>query len=436
VITAGVSVHRRGSVALVRDDRLLVNVEFRKLRDGPAADPFDLEIVPRVLAAEGYDVEDVDEWVVDGWAPESFERLPDPARPGHVGKFDLGGRARLYASYPHVAGLLAAAYCTSPFAARREPCVVLVWDERCAASLYRVGPDGTVQPGGAVPLPACPVAPDQFGDRVVEQIRAGNADSPVNLCFTGDRALDARWNSALRDRSTVREIWVPPFPDWAGSAMGAVAVHLGGRHGLRRLDWHLDSGSGLVRHPHLPDGWSVAPCRPEELARLFHRTGAAALVLSGRAKIGPRALGTRSILAPATDPGMRVRLNGHIGALCPAEHAPEVFDPGTPDPYQSFVHRVRPEWINRIPAVVGADGTTRLQTVGPDEDPTLTTILREYHRWRGVPVLCSTDAANVADVQAALRRSDVDLVWSDGVLHRRITTGASWSRRAERGMPL
>jgi carbamoyltransferase len=142
---------------------------------------------------------------------------------------------------------------------------------------------------------------------------------------------------------------------------------------------------------------------------------------------------------------MRVRLNRAtrrdggrpIGALCLSEHAPEVFDPGTPDPYQTFVHRVRPEWVPRIPAVVGADGTTRLQTVGPDDDATLTTILREYHKWRGVPVLCSTEAVVgaagiVQDVQTALRGSEIDIVWSDGVLNRRIVGGSTQPRPEER----
>lgn len=468
-ITAGLSLSRWGSVALVRDDRLLCNVEFPKLRDELPADPFDLEIVPRVLAGEGYDVEDVDEWVVDGWCagpggrlpvrnrgrttdltvagPASFERLPDPGRPGPVGKFELGGWTRPYTSYPHVAGHLAAAYCTSSFALRRDPCVVLVWDERSAPRLYRVGADGGVQPGGVVPLPAGPITAELFVDQVVRRIQAGNEDGPVNLCFTGDRALNARWNSALWAHSMIREIWIPPFPDGSGSAIGAAAVHLGHSQGLRRLDWHLESGPELIRHPHLPDGWSVAPCRPEELARLLYRnrTGEAAIVLSGRAKLGPRALGTRSILAPATDPGMRVRLNRAtrrddgrpIGALCLSEHAPEVFDPGTPDPYQTFVHRVRPEWVSRIPAVVGADGTTQLQTVGPDDDATLTTILREYHKWCGVPVLCSTEAVAgaggiVPDVQTALRESEIDMVWSDGVLNRRIAGGSTRPRAEER----
>lgn len=453
-ITAGLSLGRRGSVALVRDDRLLFNVEIQRFRDGPHADPFDREIVPRALADEGYDVDDVDEWVIDGGpagsdgrgrvchrggatelivaARTGFEGLPDQGL-GQVGKFEVGGWTRPYTSYPHVVGHLAAAYCTSSFAQRCDPCVVLVWDEHGAPRLYRVGADGAVQTAGVVHLPVGPTAAELLADLVVRQIQAGNGDGPVNLCFTGDRALDARWGSALRTHPMIREIWVPPFPDASGSAIGAAAVHLGRSHGLRRLDWHVGSGSELVRHPHLPDGWSVAPCRPEELARLLHRTGEAAMVLSGRAKLGPRALGRRSILAPATDPAMRIRLtrdtrsdNGRpIGALCLSEYAPEMFDPGTPDPYQSFVHRVRPEWVHRIPAVVGADGTTRLQTVGPGDDPTLTTILREYHKWHGVPVLCSMDAVVsaggfVPDVQTALRSGDIAIVWSDGVLNRRI----------------
>jgi hypothetical protein len=412
-ITAGLSPHRRGSVALIHDERLVFSIEFQK-RD---TDPFDLEIVPRVLAGEGYDVEDVDEWVVDGPCTEPGGGL-------RVGKLELGGWTRPFTSYAHLAGHLAAAYCTSPFARRREPCVVLVWDERCAPRLYRVGADGVVLPDGVSRLPAGQIT----ADRVVRQIRVGTGGGPVNLCVTGDRALDATWNSALRADPMVREIWVPPFADGSGSAIGAAAIHHFRPHGLRSLHWRVGSGSELIRHAHLPDGWSVAPCRPEELARLLHRTGAPATVLSGRAKLGPRALGTRSILAPATDPAIWVRLNrstGDVGALCLAEHAPNVFDPGTADPYQTFVHRVRPEWAARIPAVMGAGGTTRLQTVGPGDDATLTTILREYHRWSGVPVLCSTEAGGCPDVRAALRGSEVDMVWSDGVLHRRSARGAT-----------
>ena len=34
-----------------------------------------------------------------------------------------------------------------------------------------------------------------------------------------------------------------------------------------------------------------------------------------------------------------------------------------PSPYMLFVHRVAPEWRDRIPAVVHVDGTARVQTV-------------------------------------------------------------------------
>ena len=56
-----------------------------------------------------------------------------------------------------------------------------------------------------------------------------------------------------------------------------------------------------------------------------------------------------------------------------------------------FDHRVRPVWMDRIPAVVHLDGTARLQTVGPQE-PVLTRVLGAYKRASGIPVLCNTSA--------------------------------------------
>ncbi|MET8661443.1 carbamoyltransferase C-terminal domain-containing protein [Streptomyces griseus] len=44
-------------------------------------------------------------------------------------------------------------------------------------------------------------------------------------------------------------------------------------------------------------------------AQPLHTEGEPVVVLTGRAEPGPRALGNRSILASADDPGMKARLN-------------------------------------------------------------------------------------------------------------------------------
>jgi carbamoyltransferase len=155
------------------------------------------------------------------------------------------------------------------------------------------------------------------------------------------------------------------------------------------------------------------------------------VVLDGRAELGPRALGSRSIIAPATSPKMKDRLNEvkdrepyrPVAPICLEEAAPGVFTPGTPDPYMLFDHEVRPEWRARIPAIVHLDGTARLQTVGRG-DGAVRRLLESYFEASGIPVLCNTSAnlkgsGFFPDVASALAWGRVDLVWSEGTLYRR-----------------
>jgi predicted NodU family carbamoyl transferase len=430
MITTALRLSRDGSVALVCDGRL----EFAGDIPGPHDDP-EMAVLARVLSERGYDVDDIDEWVVDeGVVDERDGAGPAPM----AGNIEVAGKTKSYVGYGHVANHVAAAYSTSPFARHGEDSAVLVWDGDDVPRLYRARGPARIDTVGDLAVEVGPVIPPGADGvrllvaQIAQAIRARFADAPVNLCFAGDRALHPAWNSGLRAHPAVRALWVPPFPDCSGNAIGAAALHLGRRHGLLALDWTARLGPEVARHPHPPAGWTVSPCRAEELARLLHRTGRPAVVLSGRAKVGRRALGARSILAPAVDPGMRVRLNRlrrrepdrSIAALCHAEQAPDVFDPGTADPFMLYEHAVRPEWMDRIPAIAQRAGEkARLQTVSADDDRTLATILREYCKWSGIPVLCHTSAgptghAPFADLVSALRSGVVDTVWSDGILFR------------------
>jgi carbamoyltransferase len=269
-------------------------------------------------------------------------------------------------------------------------------------------------------------------ERVAAKIQSWKGDEPWNLCFAGGCALNIKWNSALRSHPMIRAMWVPPFPDDSGSAIGTACAHLGSQGGLMAIDWGVRLGPSLRNTAEVPHGWTVTRCTPAELAGIIHRTGRPVVVLQGAAELGPRALGARSILAPAVDPRMKDRLNEvkhrehyrPVAPVCLVEHAPELFDPGTPDPYMLFEHRMRPEWASRIPAIVHLDGTARLQTVSESDDPCLTAILREYYRLSGIPVLCNTSAnlrgsGFFPDVASAAEWGGLDRIWSDGMLYRR-----------------
>lgn len=252
---------------------------------------------------------------------------------------------------------------------------------------------------------------------------------PQNLCLAGGCALNIKWNSQLRDSGLFREIWVPPFPNDAGAAIGAACCEMVRETGVAALEWDVYSGPRLRSTAPAP-GWSARACDERQLAAVLHQEREPVVVLDGRAELGPRALGNRSILAPATSPAMKDRLNDikgrasyrPVAPVCLAARAAEVFDPGGSDPYMLFEHRLRPGWAERIPAIVHLDGSARLQTLDPAVANTRTgRILQEYERLSGIPVLCNTSAnasghGLFADVEAATRWGRTRYVWAGGIL--------------------
>jgi carbamoyltransferase len=118
----------------------------------------------------------------------------------------------------------------------------------------------------------------------------------------------------------------------------------------------------------------------------------------GRSEYGPRALGHRSLLAHPGERRITARLNDvkgreqfrPVAPMVRAERAAEVFDGMLPSPYMLFVHQVRPAWRDRIPAVVHVDGTARVQTVDPADEPLVAELLAEFDRRTGLPVVVNT----------------------------------------------
>ena len=75
-----------------------------------------------------------------------------------------------------------------------------------------------------------------------------------------------------------------------------------------------------------------------------------------------------------------------------AERAHEWFDcpPGTEVPFMEKVLRFRPERRAEVPAVVHADGSGRLQTVGRDASPRFRRLIECFDAATGVPLVLNT----------------------------------------------
>jgi carbamoyltransferase len=72
------------------------------------------------------------------------------------------------------------------------------------------------------------------------------------------------------------------------------------------------------------------------------------------------------------------------------ERAADYFDLPCPSPFMQFAAPVHPHAAPQVPAITHVDGTARLQTVGPDDDPLLRRLLHGFEARTGVPVLLNT----------------------------------------------
>ena len=252
------------------------------------------------------------------------------------------------------------------------------------------------------------------------------------LCFAGGSALNIKWNSAIRDSGLFGSVWVPPFPNDSGGAIGTACAHLMATGAFAGLDWSVYAGPALTTSTPSA-GWRPVPCSTDQLGALLHATGKPVVVLGGRAELGPRALGHRSIMASPAFRSTKTALNEAKGRedyrpvapICLEERSAEIFQPGGRDPYMLFDHRVRPEWAQRIPAAIHVDGTARLQTVNDQEAPLPAAIVRAFWRRSGIPVLCNTSANHPGrgffpDAVSAMDWGGTDYVWADGMLFSRV----------------
>lgn len=265
--------------------------------------------------------------------------------------------------------------------------------------------------------------------RGLAQRLAAYPQVPRQLCLAGGAALNIKWNRAIRSSELVEAIWIPPFPNDAGSAIGAACCAMLRKTAYRSVDWRVYTGPPLNLPQVLP-GWQAEPTTITQLARIMAKNDQPIVFLSGCAELGPRALGHRSIFAPATSVAMKARLNvikerewyRPIAPICLEQWASDIFSPGMPDPYMLFDHIVRPAWRDKIPAVCHLDGTARLQTVNVQQEPHIFALLTEYAVLTGIPLLCNTSAnlkghGFFPDVQSAMLWGRISLIWSDGILY-------------------
>lgn len=221
----------------------------------------------------------------------------------------------------------------------------------------------------------------------------------TRLTMAGGVALNCVANTRIFAEGPFDEVWVQPAAGDAGTALGA-ALHVSTGRLAAMPGADLGRGFSDEEIESVLRTAAVPFDRPADIAVEVAEALAANKIVAwfqGRSEYGPRALGRRSLFANPCFAENLTRLNDvkgreqfrPVAPMVLADRAADVFTRGPiPSPYMLFVHDVRPEWTDRIPAVVHVDGTARAQTVA--DDPLLERMLHEFEARTGVPVVVNT----------------------------------------------
>ena len=206
-----------------------------------------------------------------------------------------------------------------------------------------------------------------------------------NLVYMGGVALNCVANSLLFD--TFKNIFIMPNPGDCGSSLGAAALELYNTTG-ERINW---------KTPYL--GYDIEGKYPIKKALASLKKGELFGIANGKAEFGPRALGNRSLCADPRGPDVKDKMNvikkrqkfRPFAPMILEEHVHDYFEmPGgiSHAPYMQFVAKCKKP--DEFPAIIHADGTSRVQTVRQEEHPDLHKLLTSFYKKSGCPMLLNT----------------------------------------------
>lgn len=250
-----------------------------------------------------------------------------------------------------------------------------------------------------------------FEKRIFELLTFyGRKTGETNLAVSGGCFMNSLANGKIICNTQFKRLFIPYAAADNGGAMGSTLyVHT-------YLMGHLRKMSSAAATPFLGPAFIDNDVKnaltryglrfskiddPSKYAAEEIASGRLVGWFQGRMEFGERALGNRSILADPRDLGMKDRINAavkyreHFRPFAPsvlADKADQFFElpSGAFVPYMEQVYPVKKEKRCKIPAVVHADGTGRLQMVTREMNERFYDLIKAFERQTGIPVVINT----------------------------------------------
>ncbi|MDR2954760.1 MAG: hypothetical protein LBV43_06750 [Prevotella sp.] len=240
-----------------------------------------------------------------------------------------------------------------------------------------------------------------------------NGSRSENLCLSGGVALNCVMNEVIRKTGMYRRIYVPSAPNDSGLSIG-FALYLW--HNIlnnprkTKTHWHPYRG---MPHAEKEKIEAVEKAKEQGLKVKHLKTeneqnkAVVDLLIAqkivgihrGRSESGPRALGHRSIVADPRNPEMKDIINAKVKfreafrPFAPSvliEETQKYLDFDGYSPYMSFAPVCKPEAKEKMAATIHVDGSARLQTADPYNNPDFYNLIKTFYDATGVPVLLNT----------------------------------------------
>ena len=233
------------------------------------------------------------------------------------------------------------------------------------------------------------------------------------LVMAGGVALNCVGNGRLLREGPFEKLWIQPAAGDAGGALGAALCAWHQVLDQPRTVDPRDSQQASLLGPTYDDATIRQALdkyhavyelcnRDEQLcARVAQLIDDGKVVgwFQGRMEFGPRALGSRSILADARSPTMQATLNQKIkfresfrpfAPIVLRDAGSTICDwqPQHESPYMLFTAAMREPAA--LPAVTHVDGSARLQTIDADRHPLLFQLLQKFQERTGCPAMINT----------------------------------------------
>ena len=236
----------------------------------------------------------------------------------------------------------------------------------------------------------------------------------TNLCLAGGVALNCTANGVIKRSRLFNRMCVQPASGDDGTSLGAALYvqHLhdppAERPTMALPLWGPEYTEADIQRAlaSVPEADRTRFDSFKELAQEVARRVADGQIVAcfqGRMEFGPRALGNRSILADPRGADMRDRINALVkkreafrpfAPAVTAEGASQYFEiePGDEAIYAHmlFVTPVRTAYRKQLPAITHVDGSARVQTVARETSPRFWTLLHEFGKLTGMPVMLNT----------------------------------------------